>query len=148
MRESLSRIQLFVTPWTITRQAPLSKEFSRQEYWGGLLFPSLGNLPYPGIESRCPASQANFLPSEPHGKVLLTCVHTIILIWGHYWGNITFCLVYPDNITLIWHLDEEWAVRVCHLNSLWFATMLSQVQNLTVCSSWIRSCQIHKGKQI
>ena len=43
--------QLCVTPWTVARQAPLSMEFSRQEYWSGLLFPSPGDLLDPGIES-------------------------------------------------------------------------------------------------
>ena len=43
---------LFVTPWTIARQVPLSMEFSRQEYWSGLPFPSPGDLPDPGIELR------------------------------------------------------------------------------------------------
>ena len=38
-----------VTPWTVAHQAPLSMEFSRQEYWSGLLFPSPGDLPNPGI---------------------------------------------------------------------------------------------------
>ena len=45
-----SRIRLFVTPWTVAHQAPLSIEFSRQEYWSGLPFPPPGNLPNPGIE--------------------------------------------------------------------------------------------------
>ena len=45
------------TPWTIARQAPLSMEFSRQEYWSGLPFPSPGDLPDPGIEPRSPALQ-------------------------------------------------------------------------------------------
>ena len=48
----------FVTPWTVTHQAPLSKEFSRQEYWSGLLFPTPGNLPNPGIEPTSPVSSA------------------------------------------------------------------------------------------
>ena len=43
-------------------------EFCRQEYWGGLPFPSPGDLPDPGIEPRYPALQANSLPSEPPGK--------------------------------------------------------------------------------
>ena len=47
----LSCIQLFATPWTVTHQAPLSVGFSRQEYWGGLPFPSPGNLSDPGIKS-------------------------------------------------------------------------------------------------
>ena len=43
----LSHVCLFATPWTVTRQTPLSMEFSRQEYWSGLPFPTPGNLPDP-----------------------------------------------------------------------------------------------------
>ena len=50
MLSCFSRVQLFVTPWTVALQAPLSMEFSRQEYWSGLPLPSPGNLPDPGIE--------------------------------------------------------------------------------------------------
>ena len=50
--------------WTVARQAPLSTEFSRQEYWSGLPFPSPGDPPDPGIESRSPALQADSLPPE------------------------------------------------------------------------------------
>ena len=48
--KSLSRVQLFATPWTVAYQASPSMGFSRQEYWSGLLFPSPGDLPDPGIE--------------------------------------------------------------------------------------------------
>ena len=51
----LSHVQLFVTPWTVAHQAPLSMGFSRQEYWSGLPFPSPGDLPDPGIEPASPA---------------------------------------------------------------------------------------------
>ena len=44
---------------------PLSMEFSRQKYWSGLPFHSLGDLPYPSIEPGSPALQADSLPSEP-----------------------------------------------------------------------------------
>ena len=66
--KSLSRVRLFVTPWTITYQAPLSMGFSRQEYWSGVPFPSPGGLPDPGTEPRSPALQADALISEPPGK--------------------------------------------------------------------------------
>ena len=66
--KSLSRVQLFATPWTVAHQATLSMEFSRKEYWSGLPFPSPGDLPDPGIESRSPALQADASPSEPPGK--------------------------------------------------------------------------------
>ena len=66
--KSLSRVRLFATPWTVPYQAPQSMEFSRQEYWSGLPFPSPEDLPNPGIEPRSPALQADALPSEPPGK--------------------------------------------------------------------------------
>ena len=64
----LSRGLLFATPWTVTYQAPPSMGFSRKEYWSGLPFPSLGDLPNPGIEPWSPTLQADALPSEPPGK--------------------------------------------------------------------------------
>ena len=62
------RLNLLQTPWTATCQAPLSMEFSRQEYWSGLSFPSPGDLPNPGIKPRSPTLQADSLLSEPPGK--------------------------------------------------------------------------------
>ena len=53
-----------VTPWTVTRQAPLSMRFSRQEYWSGLPFPSPGDLSNPGIKPGSPALQADSFPTE------------------------------------------------------------------------------------
>ena len=50
---------------TVACQAALSMEFSRQEYWGGLPFPSPGDIPDPAIELTYPALQADSLPSEP-----------------------------------------------------------------------------------
>ena len=61
----LSHVLFFEAPWTVTCQTPLSMEFSRQEYWSGLPFPSPQDLPNPGIESRAPTLQADPLPSEP-----------------------------------------------------------------------------------
>ena len=52
----LSRIRLSVTPWNVARQAPLSMEFSRQEYWSELPFPLPGDLPNPGIKPMSPVS--------------------------------------------------------------------------------------------
>ena len=54
--QSLSCVQLFVTPWTVAHQAPLSMEFSRQEYWGGLPFPPPRDLPDPGTKPTSPVS--------------------------------------------------------------------------------------------
>ena len=62
--KSLSRVRLFATPWTVAYQAPPSMEFSRQEYWSRLPFPSPEDLPDPGIKPRSPALQAEALLSE------------------------------------------------------------------------------------
>ena len=70
VQSRFSRAQLYVTPRTVARQAPLSMGLSRQEYWSGLLCPSPGDLPDPGIEPRFPTLQADSLPSEPPGKPL------------------------------------------------------------------------------
>ena len=64
----LSCVPLFVTLWTLACQAPLSLEFSRQEYWRALPFPTPGDLLDPGIESVSPESPAlagGFFTIEP-----------------------------------------------------------------------------------
>ena len=66
--KSLSHVGLVASLWTVAYQSPQSMEFSRQKYWSGLPFPSLGDIPDPGIEPRSPALQADALPSEPPGN--------------------------------------------------------------------------------
>ena len=56
--------RLFVTPWTVALQAPLSLGFSRQEYLSGLSIPYPGDLPDPGVEPGPPVLQSDSLPSE------------------------------------------------------------------------------------
>ena len=58
----------FATSWTVTRQAPLSMGFPREEYWSGLPFPSPADLPDPGIEPRSLALAGGFFTAEPSGK--------------------------------------------------------------------------------
>ena len=53
-----NHVQLLVTPWTVACQSPLSMESSRQEYWSGLLFPTLGDLPNSGVKPESPVSPA------------------------------------------------------------------------------------------
>ena len=67
----LSCVWLFVTPWTVARQAPLSMGFSRQEYWSGLPCPPPGDLPNSGIKPRSPTLQADSLLSDPPGKPMI-----------------------------------------------------------------------------
>ena len=78
--KSLSRVSLFVTPWTIAYQTPPSMEFSRQEYWSGLPFPSPEDLPNPGIEPGSPTLQADALLSESPRKPLIHNGNYLIVI--------------------------------------------------------------------
>ena len=78
--QSLSCVQLFVTPWTVAHQAPLSLRFSRREYWSGLPCTPLGHLPNPGIKSRSPALQADSLPAELPGQPKNTGVSSLSLL--------------------------------------------------------------------
>ena len=64
----LGRVRLFVTPWTIASQAPLSMGFPGQEYWSGLPFPSPGDLPDPGVEPKSPVLAGSFFTTDPPGK--------------------------------------------------------------------------------
>ena len=66
-------VRLFAAPWAVAHQAPLPVEFPRQEYWSGLPFPPLGDLPNPGFEPTSPAAPAlagGFFTTEPPGKPL------------------------------------------------------------------------------
>ena len=70
----LSRVRLFVTPWTVACQALLSMEFSRQEYWSGLPFLPPGDLPDPGTEPRSlesPALAGGFFTTSATWEALI-----------------------------------------------------------------------------
>ena len=92
----LSRVRLFVTPWTVAHQAPPSMGFSRQESWSGLPFPFPGDLSNPGIEPRSPTLEADALTSEPPGKS--KCSQSYCLSSSHVW---------------MWELDhkDSWTLK-------------------------------------
>ena len=72
-----SRVQLFLIPWIIAPNGSLSMEFSREEYWSGLPFPPLGDLPNPGIE---PASLASsILARRFFNKVKVKLLSRVLL---------------------------------------------------------------------
>ena len=99
---SLSHVRLFVTPWTIAYRAPRSMEFSRQEYWSGLPFPSPGDLPNPGIEPGSPALQADALPSEPAGKLIASNICFISdFIFFIFWQLIFNYFPFTSNCSLL-----------------------------------------------
>ena len=68
MRQWLGRVRLFASPSTVARQAPLSMEFSRQEYWSGLPLPPPEDLSDTGMESASPALAGGFFATVPPGK--------------------------------------------------------------------------------
>ena len=77
MLSRFSRVRLFVTPWTVARQTPLSMGFSRQEYWSGLPCPLPGDLPDPGIEPaflKSPALAGGFFTASAQRKRYSTTV--------------------------------------------------------------------------
>ena len=63
----ISSARLFATPWTIALQTLLSTGFLKQEYWIGLPFPPLGNLPNTRIKPMSPALAGGFFTTEPQG---------------------------------------------------------------------------------
>ena len=62
--QSLSHVQLFVTSWTVACEAPLSMTYFQREYWTGLPFPPLGDLPNPGIKPVSPALAGRFFTTS------------------------------------------------------------------------------------
>ena len=97
----LSCVQLFVTPWTIAHQAPLSKGFSKQEYWSRLPFPPLEDLPHPGIKLTSPAAPSlacKFFTTEYLGSPCL-------LLWEAF--------------------KTKWTLLDCVKSQIWESTVYS-----------------------
>ena len=77
----LSHVWLFMTPWMVAHQAPLSMGFSRKEYWSRLPYPTPGDLPNPGIEPESltsPAWQVDSLPLAPPSTIV---VQSLSHVW-------------------------------------------------------------------
>ena len=74
-----------MAPWTVAHQAPLSMGFPRQEYWSGLPFPLLGDLPEPGIEPTSPVWAGGFFTTEQPGKPMdindFNVMRKLLLFW-------------------------------------------------------------------
>ena len=114
--QSLSHVLLFVTPWTVACQAPLSMSFCRKEYWSGLSFPSPGDLPDPGIKSTplvSPALAVRFFTTSARWE--FNGAISYIEVFKPSW--VYFCVWYESIFYLYWFscgyatfqtsLDEE-----------------------------------------
>ena len=96
-----SHVQLFVTPWTVACQAPLSMELSGHEYWSELPFPSPEDLLDPGIEPSSPASptlQADSLLTEQPGKPIYFPLFRAFT--SHYFAKFSLAEVSNDFQTV------------------------------------------------
>ena len=90
---SVTQFCLFVTDWTVARQAPLSIAFSRQEHWSGLLCPSPGDLPNPGIKPRLPVLHADSLPPEIPGKPhMCPCIRVYLCVYIYMYVYTYICM--------------------------------------------------------
>ena len=95
MGVTLGHVWLFVTPWTVALQALLSLEFSRQEYWSGLLFSTPGDLPDPGIK---PTSLAS---PELAGGFFTIVVFIHLSSISVFVFIVTLTLILPSSLQLL-----------------------------------------------
>ena len=126
--QSLSRVRLFATPWTVAHQTPPSMESPRQEYWSGLPLPFPGDLPNLGIEHGSPTLWADALLSEPPGSPNLQQT-------SHQFRNYTFPAVLLLGIYL-----EETLIRKVTCPLMFIAALF------TIAKTWKQSvCQQMNG---
>ena len=139
MLSYFSRVQFFVTPWTVACQALLSMGFSRQEHWSGLPCPPPGDLRNPGIKPRSPTLQADSLTSEPLGKPIF---HSAQLQFLQGFLFASTGLPSPQALaanTLLWFIRLT-TTQKPKLQTLW---MLSHKEYTPVgMHEWVLSCSV------
>ena len=107
MLRPFRHVWLFVTPWTIPHEAPVSLRFSRQEHWSGLPCPPPGNLPDPGIEPASltsPALAGRFLLASRASKAVHMGSGQVICFFLN-WGPVS-------GVSGCWH-KELWCPEIC-----------------------------------
>ena len=108
--KSLSRVWLFATPWTVAYQGPLFMGFSRQEYWSGLPFPSLGIFPTQGSNPGLPHCRQTLYHLSHQGRsqeknVLILSVRQRPFLWFNMvHSNLSFLYWIVSNIL---HMNDE-----------------------------------------
>ena len=110
----LSRVSLFVIPWTVALQAPLSMEFSRQGYWNSLPFPAPGDLSHAGTEPlslACPGLAGGFFttvsPGKPHSENKIQTVLSKVHFIYASWEEVSQCLVHFYFVHIVAMLHTE-----------------------------------------
>ena len=103
----------FATPWTVAHQVLLSIGFSRQEYWSGLPFPTLGDRPNPGMKPVSPTLQAVSLPLSHQGRSFIqpacmptrfSCVRLFATLWT---------VAYQAPLSMEFSRQEYWSGLPC-----------------------------------
>ena len=107
----LSHVRLFVTPWTILYQAPQSMEFSRQEYWSGLPFPSPGDFPTQGSNPGLLLCRQMLYPLSHQGRILSQKLHSILFPKG-----VVSILTFVKNLPELF-LPVKWELGFLPSNS-------------------------------
>ena len=97
----------FETPWTVVRQAPLSMGFPRQEYLSGLLLPSPGELPDPGIQPTSPALQADSLPLNHLGSQCDGMFDRNQYVLWHFWSMQKLSNDVPSYLLFKWFWNQN-----------------------------------------
>ena len=114
MLSHFSHVWLFVAPWTVARQAPLSMGFSRQEYWSGWPCPPPGDLPTPGIEPMAVTS-----PALANGLFTTSAIRdcTFLTLLAHH----DFFMPLLKSVSFL-SLRKEWSFTIFSI--LWNETLL------------------------
>ena len=128
----LTHVRLFVIPWTVAYQAPLSMGFSRQEYWSGLPFPSPEHLPDQGSNPDLPHDD---LPSEPPGPMVVSIYLLRGIPWRSQWLGLHTSTTGGTSLILGWGtkiLQATWCDQTkkrvfteCGLREVFFCFLLS-----------------------
>ena len=122
LNESVSHVQLFVTPWTVACQASLSMEFSRQEYWSRLPFPPPGESSWPRDWTQVTCIAGGFFTAWATREVMWITdmcpsnVHTQITLWKavHELRELNpklCCCWYADELFI--QAELPWETRRC-----------------------------------
>ena len=101
-------------PWAVDCQAPLSMELSKQEHWSRLPFPSLGDLPHPGIEPMSPTLTGRFSTTEPPGKPPITAQGETLKDSPTGFLGITIRTAVQERTRWIYFFPRGWYQPWCH----------------------------------
>ena len=112
--QSVSCVWLFATQWTAARQVPLSMEFSRQEYWSGLSFPTPGDFPKPEIRPMSlvsPTPAGRSLTTDPPGTPMT--LHNSPIVSRFWSSDSKFIYLQLMNIEITFHIILRLFLGMC-----------------------------------